>query len=92
MPRPYPPEFRARVIALIDGGRSVAEIAAALEISRQTVYNWRRQDRMDRGAEPDLTSIERAELMAARRRIHELETELAAHRRASELLSSAPTE
>ena len=30
--------------------------------------------------------MERAELLSARRRIHELETELAIHRRAAELL------
>ncbi len=39
---------------------------------------WRR--------EAGLTSAERAELLSARRRIHELETELAIHRRAAELL------
>jgi len=38
------------------------------------------------GLEAGLTSAERAELLSARRRIHELETELAIHRRAAELL------
>lgn len=46
----------------------------------------RRQDRVDAGHEPGLTSPEKAELAAARRRIVELETELAIHQRASELL------
>ncbi len=35
-----------------------------------------------------MTSVERAELLSARRRIHELETELAIHRRAAELLKA----
>jgi transposase len=46
----------------------------------------RRQERIDKGVEPGATSAERAELTAARRRIRELETELAIHRRATELL------
>ncbi len=36
--------------------------------------------------EPGLATAEKAELSAAKRRITELETELAVHRRASELL------
>ena len=47
---------------------------------------WRRQDRIDKGLQPGLSSLEKAELTAAKRRIAELETELAIHRRASELL------
>jgi transposase-like protein len=64
----------------------VGDVARDLGISDQTVYNWRRQERVDQGLETGLTSAERAELAAARRRIHELETELAIHRRAAELL------
>ncbi len=44
------------------------------------------KDRVDRGLEAGLTSAERAELISAHRRIRELETELAVHRRASELM------
>jgi len=47
---------------------------------------WRRQDRIDWGLVAGLTSAEKAELAAAKRRIAELETELAIHRRAAELL------
>ena len=64
----------------------MADIAHDLGISEQTVYSWRRQERVDQGLEPGLTSAERAELLAARRRIRELETELAIHRKAVELL------
>ncbi|KAA1015515.1 hypothetical protein FVA95_25810 [Pseudonocardia sp. EV170527-09] len=49
-------------------------------------WNSGRQDRIDKGLQPGLTSTEKAELTAANRRISELETELAIHRRASELL------
>ena len=34
-----------------------------------TIYNWRRQDAIDQGLEPGLTSSEKEELRAARRRI-----------------------
>ena len=56
------------------------------ELSEQTIYSWRRQDRIDQGLEPGLSSTERAELIAARTRIRELEAEVAVHRRATELL------
>ena len=84
--RGYPPEFRQRVVDLVEGGRKVSEIAAELEVSEQTIYSWRRQARIDAGVEPGISTSEQAELAAARRRIRELETELAIHRRATELL------
>ena len=82
----YPPEFRRRVVELVEGGRKVAEVAAGLGVSEQSIYTWRRQARIDAGVEAGLTSAEKAELAAARRRIRELETEVAIHRRATELL------
>ena len=85
----YPAEFRRRVLDLVEAGRPIADIARDLGISDQTVYNWRRQDRVDRGVEPGLTTVERAELAAARKKIRELESELAVHRRASELLKES---
>ncbi len=84
--RGYPPEFRRRVLDLIDAGRKVADVARDLGISSQTIYNWRRQHRIDQGLEPGLSSGESAELLAARRRIAQLETELKIARRATELL------
>src|SRR2546427_1606278 len=86
MARRYPPEFRRRVLDLIASGRKVADVARDLGVSGQTIYNWRRQDRIDRGEAPGLRSDELAELQAARRRIQELEADLAATKRANELL------
>jgi transposase-like protein len=71
---------------LVEGGRKVAEVAADLGISEQTIYTWRRQARIDAGLEAGLSTSEQSELTAAKRRIRELETELAIHRRATELL------
>ena len=84
--RGYPPEFRRKVLDLVESGRSVADVARDLGISAESIYTWRRQDRIDQGLTPGLTSAEKAELTAAKRRIAELEAELAVHRRASELL------
>lgn len=87
MPRKgYPPEFRRRALDLIAAGRKVVDVARDLGISDQTLYTWRRQERIDRGETPGLSSVEKTELAAARRRIRELETEVAIHRRAAELL------
>ena len=82
----YPPEFRRRALDLVAQGRSVAEVARLLEVSDQTIYTWRRQELIDRGEVPGLSTTEQAELRAARQRIRELEAELAVHRRAAELL------
>lgn len=84
--RGYPPEFRRRVLDLVEAGRKVAEVAQDLGVSDQTIYNWRHQDRIDRGLETGMSSAEKAELAAARKRIRELEAEVAVHRRATELL------
>ncbi len=85
--RGYPPEFRRKVVNLVDAGRPVVDVARDLGISAQSIYTWRRQDRIDKGLEPGLSSAEKSELTAAKRRIAELEAELAIHRRASELLA-----
>jgi transposase-like protein len=37
------------VLDLLKAGRSVAQVAADLQISDQVVYNWRRQERIDSG-------------------------------------------
>src|ERR671915_1740450 len=86
MARGYPPEFRRKVLDLVKAGRPVREVARHLEISEQTIYVWRRQDLIDSGQVPGVTSADQAELVAARKRIAELETELAVTRRATELL------
>jgi transposase-like protein len=56
-------------------------------VSEATVYRWREQDRVDRGERPGLSSVERVELAAARRRIRELETELEITKKASALFA-----
>jgi Transposase len=50
----------------------VREVARLLEVSDQSIYTWRRQELIDRGELPGLSSTERKELRAATRRIKEL--------------------
>ena len=82
----YPAEFRRRALDLVAAGKPVREVARLLEVSDQSIYSWRRQELIDRGELPGLSSEEREELRVARRRVRELEIELAVHRRAVELL------
>ena len=86
MPRRYPVEFRRKVLDLVAAGRPIAEIADQLGVTGQAIYNWRNQEQIDLGQRPGLTTAEHAELAAARKRIHELETELTIMRRSHELL------
>ena len=73
--RGYPAEFRRRVIDLLGTGRKVADVARDLGVSEQAIYGWRRQERIDRGLDAGVSTLERAEL--------------AVHRRAAELLKEA---
>lgn len=81
-----PAEFRRRVLELLKAGRSIKDLSDELGVSEQSIYTWRLQARIDAGLEPGLTTVEQGELRAAKRRIRELELELAVHRRATELL------
>jgi transposase len=47
-----PPEFRRKVLDLVEASRPIAEVAQALGIGTHSIYTWRRQDRIDRGLEP----------------------------------------
>jgi len=85
-PRGCPAEFGQRVVDLVEAGRAVARVAAELGISGQSICTWRRRARIDAGSEAGLTTAEKAGLAALRKRVRELETELAIHRRATELL------
>jgi transposase-like protein len=81
------------VVDLLEAGRKVADVARDLGVSEQAIYGWRRQERIDRGLDAGLSTVEQAERAAAKRRIRELEAELAVHRRASARLkeTSHPT-
>ena len=86
MPRPYPPEFRARAIALVRSGNQVKQTAYELGISAGCLHDWIKQDRIDRGEIPGTSTSESVELRAARKWIRELETELAIVKQAGKFL------
>nr|WP_256363821.1 transposase [Kocuria sp. SM24M-10] len=58
MPRPCPPEFRARAIALVREGRQVKQTAADLGIHPVTLHSWLRQDDIDQGRRPGRSTQE----------------------------------
>ncbi|MFF2166675.1 transposase [Streptomyces sp. NPDC058175] len=89
MPRPYPPEFRARAVALVRAGKQAKQTAVKLGIHPVTLSKWLRQDDIDNGVKPGTTSQDNAELRDARRRIKLLEQENEVLRRAADYLSQA---
>lgn len=72
----YPKEFRRDVAALVlDQHRTVADVAREMELVEQTVGNWVRQERVDRGERDGLTTEEREELTKLRRENRQLRIE-----------------
>jgi len=66
--RPYPPEYRERMIELVRSGRSPESLARECEPSAQCIRNWVRQADRDAGRRHDgLTTEERTELQRLRR-------------------------
>jgi transposase-like protein len=79
MPRPHPPEFRQRAVELACLRETpVAQIANDVGISESCLRRWRDVADVDEGRRPGLTTDERAELVALRRknRVLELENEI----------------
>ncbi|MGD9795693.1 MAG: transposase [Acidimicrobiia bacterium] len=84
MPRAHPPEFRQRAVELARlREKPVAEIARDLGISDSCLRNWIAQADVNDGTRPGLSSDERAELVALRRRNQVLELEVEILKRAS---------
>jgi transposase-like protein len=54
-------------------------------MSEATIYNWLKQERIDRGELEGLSTDQAIELAAAKRRIRQLETELAVSRKVNEI-------
>lgn len=72
----YPKEFRRDVATLVlDQHRTIADVAKELDLVEQTVGNWVRQEKIDRGERDGLTSDEREELNKLRREVKRLSVE-----------------
>jgi transposase len=66
--KPYPLEFRRRVVELVRSGKTPQELSRQFEPSAQAIGNWVRQAERDEGRRSDgLTTDEREELNRLRR-------------------------
>ena len=74
--RPYPPEFRQRMIELVRAGRKPEQLAKEFEPTAQTIWNLLKQGDLDTGRRDDgLTSDEKEELRRLRRENRHLREE-----------------
>ena len=84
MPRPHPPEFRQRAVELARlREKPVAQIASELGISESCLRRWMDVADVDDGRRPGLTTDEKAELVALRRKTRVLELEVEILKRAA---------
>lgn len=69
--RRYDSDFKANALKLVESGRSVASVAAALGIDKSLLYSWRRQ------SDPEWESdkAEQREIERLQKRVLELEQE-----------------
>ena len=72
----YPKEFRRDAAALvIDQHRTIVDVAKELGVVEQTLGNWVRQERVDRGEKEGLSSTDRAEIARLQRENKQLRLE-----------------
>ena len=79
MPRyrkPYPREFKEKLVALVRQGRTPEELSREFEPTAQAIRNWVAQSDRDEGRREDgLTTTERDELQRLRRENERLREE-----------------
>lgn len=85
MPRRYSAEVRRQVVELARSGTTVAQLAGTFGMSEATIYNWTKQEKIDRGEVHGQSTEQALELKAAKRRIRQLETELAVSRKVNQV-------
>jgi len=56
MPDKYSSQYREMVLVQVRAGRSVYDLAEGLEVSAATIFRWKRQDQIDAGDTPGLSS------------------------------------
>ncbi len=84
MPKPFPAEFRADVIAVARKGEApLRQIAKDFGISESCLHRWLKLADVDDGVWPGVTSSESAELRELRKRNKTLEQENEILRRAA---------
>ena len=74
--KPYPAEFKQRIIEMVRAGRSPDDLAEKFEPTAQSIRNWVAQAERDAGQRADgLTTEERDELRRLRREVKSLREE-----------------
>ena len=74
--KPYPPEFREQMVALVRAGRTPEELSREFEPTAQSIINWVAQADRNEGKRKDgLTSAEREELQRLRKANRQLRLE-----------------
>ena len=74
--KPYPIEFKKKLVALVREGRTPEELSRQFEPSAQAIRNWIAQADRDEGQRQDgLTTTERDELQRLRRENERLREE-----------------
>ena len=56
MPNRYPALVRRQVVDLARSGTRVAQLAETFGMTQATIYNWLKQERIDRGEAPGLST------------------------------------
>jgi transposase-like protein len=76
---------RRQVVDLARSGTRVAQLSETCGMTEATIYNWINQEKIDRGEVAGQSTEQALELAAAKRRIRQLETELAVSRKVNEV-------
>jgi transposase len=72
----YPKEFHRDVAALVlDQNRSVADVSRELDLVEQTVFNWVRQEKVDRGQRQGTSTEDREEIAKLKAEVKRLSME-----------------
>jgi transposase-like protein len=84
----YPATVRRQIAQRLRSGEPVVAVAAETGVPQSTLFRWKRQALIDAGVIDGIASVEADELSAARKRIAQLEAELALTRDACALFNA----